>query len=86
MDFSMPGISGLQATRIIHAELPDTRIIGLSMFGDFEYAEAMFIAGAAAYIAKGCPPETVLNAIRACRPDCRKWAETPPAPLKSSST
>lgn len=65
MDFSMPGINGAQATRVIHAELPDIQIIGLSMFGDLAHADAMLIAGAVTYIAKGCACETLLDAIRA---------------------
>ncbi|MFH0975817.1 MAG: PAS domain S-box protein [Spirochaetota bacterium] len=32
MDINMPGIDGIQATRIIHKELPEVSIIGLSMF------------------------------------------------------
>ncbi|MGO9307820.1 MAG: response regulator, partial [Spirochaetia bacterium] len=31
MDVNMPGMNGIEAARAIHAEVPDTRIIGLSM-------------------------------------------------------
>jgi DNA-binding NarL/FixJ family response regulator len=31
MDISMPGLSGVEATRQIHNEKPDIKIIGLSM-------------------------------------------------------
>lgn len=64
MDFSMPLMNGLDATRLIHAEHPDIRIIGLSMFDEAERAEAMIQAGASAYTAKSEPPEVILAAIR----------------------
>ncbi|MCE5187458.1 MAG: response regulator [Planctomycetaceae bacterium] len=64
MDFSMPRMNGLDATRIIHNELPQIRIIGLSMFDEAERAAAMLHAGASAYTAKCEPPEVILSAIR----------------------
>lgn len=64
MDISMPRMNGLEATRLIHAELPSIRIIGLSMFDEEERAAAMIDAGASAYTAKCQPPEVILAAIR----------------------
>ena len=66
MDISMPGMNGIQATRIIHSELPNVHIIGLSMFKEEEQAVAMREAGAEDYISKSDPPEAVIAAIRAC--------------------
>jgi DNA-binding NarL/FixJ family response regulator len=66
MDVSMPGMNGIQATRIIHSELPDVRIIGLSMFQTEELSAAMREAGAVDYISKGVPFEAIIAAIRAC--------------------
>jgi signal transduction histidine kinase/DNA-binding NarL/FixJ family response regulator len=64
MDISMPLMNGLEATRLIHAELPSIGIIGLSMFDEEERAAAMIDAGARAYTAKCQPPEVILAAIR----------------------
>ena len=66
MDISMPRMNGIQATQIIHAEMPKVHIIGLSMFKEEEQAAAMREAGAEDYIAKSDPPEAVIAAIRAC--------------------
>ena len=66
MDINMPGMDGLQATRIIHKELPEIRVIGLSLFQESERGAAMLEAGAVAYLAKSGPSETVIAAIRAC--------------------
>jgi len=66
MDVGLPGMDGIQATRIIHSELPEVRIIGLSMFQTEELSAAMREAGAVDYISKGVPFENIIAAIRAC--------------------
>jgi DNA-binding NarL/FixJ family response regulator len=66
MDISMPGMNGIQATRIIHSELPEVHIIGLSMFQEEEQSAAMREAGAVDYVSKSAPSEAVIAAIRAC--------------------
>jgi DNA-binding NarL/FixJ family response regulator len=64
MDISLPGMNGIEATRIIHAELPGVRIIGLSMFEEAERGDAMREAGAVSYISKSEPSDAVVAAIR----------------------
>jgi PAS domain S-box-containing protein len=66
MDVSMPGIGGIQATRVIHSEFPHVRVIGLSMFQEGEQAVAMREAGAVGYVTKSGPSGAVIAAIRAC--------------------
>jgi CheY-like chemotaxis protein len=66
MDISMPGMDGIQATRIIHKEIPEVRIIGLSMFQEAAQQTAMLEAGAATYLTKTGPAEGLIEAIRAC--------------------
>ena len=67
MDVSMPGTNGIDATKAIMAELPDTRIIGLSMYAEADQAEAMRQAGAVEYVSKGGPSEDLLVAIKKSR-------------------
>ena len=66
MDISMPGMNGIQATRIIHSEFPEISVIGLSMFQEKEQAAAMMDAGAVNYLSKSGPPDDVIAAIKAC--------------------
>jgi len=66
MDIGMPGLDGIQATRIIHIELPEIRIIGFSMFQESEQEASIRNAGAVAYLTKSGPSEELIEAIRAC--------------------
>ena len=68
MDVSMPRLDGIQATRQILENFPDTRVIGLSMHGENGMAEAMLKAGAAFYLPKDGPIERLLEVIRAQGP------------------
>lgn len=64
MDISMPGMNGIDATKAIIAELPDTKVIGLSMSAEADQGDSMQQAGAAAYLSKGGPSEQLIAAIR----------------------
>jgi signal transduction histidine kinase/CheY-like chemotaxis protein len=64
MDLGMPKMNGIEATRIIHSEMPKVRVIGLSMFEERERANAMFEAGAIAYLTKTCSMDAITSAIR----------------------
>lgn len=64
MDISMPGLSGIEATRRIVADLPQTRVIALSMHEKEDMAAAMLNAGARAYLTKGGLVDALLAAIR----------------------
>jgi CheY-like chemotaxis protein/anti-sigma regulatory factor (Ser/Thr protein kinase) len=66
MDVNMPGMNGTEATRIIHAELPEINVIGLSMFEEAELATAMRKAGAVNYLSKSGASNALIAAIRAC--------------------
>lgn len=63
MDVTMPRMNGLDATRLIVRELPDVRVIGLSIHGHEQMADSMRRAGAVAYLHKGGPPEALIAAI-----------------------
>lgn len=64
MDVSMPRLNGIEATRIIKGEMPEIRIIGLSMHAEEDLSDAMRQAGAIAYMTKGVPSEILTAAIR----------------------
>ena len=59
----MPGLSGIEATRKIHSEKPDIRIIGLSMHAAKRYVQEMYKAGARGYLLKDCDFDELIDAI-----------------------
>ncbi len=68
MDVSMPHLGGVEATRCITEELPNVQVIGLSMHVQEDVAAQMKAAGAAAYLTKTTPPETLVAKIRELAP------------------
>lgn len=64
MDIAMPDLNGIDATRLIMAEAPRTKVIGLSMFADRRFVVNMLKAGARGYLLKDCAFEELGRAIR----------------------
>jgi LuxR family maltose regulon positive regulatory protein len=65
MDITMPNLDGIEATRGIMTEAPDTRVIALSIHGGKRFVENMLGAGAAGYILKDSVPEELVDGLRA---------------------
>lgn len=63
MDIRMPELSGVQATERIKDQLPDMKIIALSMHSEKHYVKGMLEAGASGYLFKNCTYTQLINAI-----------------------
>ncbi len=63
MDLSMPELGGLEATAEILKELPDTRILILSMYSNEAYVRKAFEVGAKGYILKNAIEVDLTRAI-----------------------
>jgi PAS domain S-box-containing protein len=63
MDVSMPVMNGIEATRRIKAEMPEIRIIGLSMHEEAHVSRMLRLAGADALISKSASAAELLEAI-----------------------
>jgi CheY-like chemotaxis protein len=64
MDVGMPVMDGVEATRALRTELPDVKVIGLSMFDDETHGAEMRSAGAVAFVHKTAPTSAIVQAIR----------------------
>ncbi|HSR46342.1 MAG TPA: response regulator transcription factor [Acidimicrobiia bacterium] len=64
MDVRMPEMDGLEATRQIAAEAPDSRVIVLTTFDIDEYVYGALRAGASGFLLKDAPADDLIAAIR----------------------
>jgi len=64
MDIKMPDLNGIEATRQILSELPDVKIIALSMYPDQRFVMNMLKSGARGYLLKDSAFEELAQAIR----------------------
>ena len=65
MDVRLADGSGIEATRQIRADHPETKVLMLTSFADDEALFASIMAGASGYVLKQVKPGELLRAIRA---------------------
>jgi len=63
MDVTMPGLNGIEATRLIASESPEAKVIALSIHSQRRFVADMLSAGAAGYILKECLFDELVQAI-----------------------
>jgi DNA-binding NarL/FixJ family response regulator len=66
MDIRMPGLDGIEATRLITAnpDLAETKVIVLTTFDLDEYVFGALGAGASGFLLKGVEPTQLVSAVR----------------------
>lgn len=67
MDVAMPNLNGIDATRQIKTELPETKVIILSIHANRAYVLQVLQAGASAYLLKDSVFEDLTTALNAAR-------------------
>ena len=63
MDINMPKLSGIDAIELFRREVPETRIVMLSMHDSREYISSSIMRGAVGYILKDVSTDEVVCAI-----------------------
>lgn len=64
MDIAMPVMGGLEATRRIHKETPETKVLVLTQHEDSEYILSMLRAGAKGFISKTATASELVSGVR----------------------
>jgi len=64
MDIAMPLLNGLEATRQIRKEFPDTKVLILSAHSDDAYVNQVAVLGAAGFLLKQTSSHVLVTAIR----------------------
>jgi NarL family two-component system response regulator LiaR len=64
MDLQMPEMDGIEATRLIHGQTPNVKVIALTSFPDRDKVQAALAAGAISYLLKNVSGEDLVEAIR----------------------
>ncbi len=67
MDIQMPLMDGLEATRVLHAEMPELPVVILTTFQTAESVAEALGAGAKGYLLKDADASDLIAAVRAAR-------------------
>lgn len=63
MDIDMPQMNGLAVTDLLRREMPEIKVLILSMYSNTEYVMRIIQSGARGFVLKESPPEEVIHAI-----------------------
>ena len=66
LDIRMPRVSGLDTAEFLHRNFPNTKVIILSGYNEFEYAQRTLRCHVFDYLLKPVDPDTLNSTIRRC--------------------
>lgn len=64
MDLKMPGLNGVEATKLITEDYPDIKIIALTNYSTKSFIANMISIGAVSYLLKNTTPHNLINTIK----------------------
>lgn len=64
IDIGMPIMNGIEATGVLKKELPDIKIVAVSMHSDRQYVKGILEAGADGYLLKNCTYRQLTDAVK----------------------
>jgi DNA-binding NarL/FixJ family response regulator len=64
IDIGLPGMSGIEGTRVLKDRCPQTQMVVLTVHEDDKHIFEAICAGAAGYLLKNTPPAKLLEGIR----------------------
>jgi cyclic di-GMP phosphodiesterase len=76
MDIGMPQLDGIEATRLIRAARPETRVVAFTGLEDDESVQKMLEAGATSFVVKGAPLWELERAVQGASQPLLRLAHT----------
>lgn len=67
IDIKMPGIDGIELTRIVSQRFPDILVIIISGYSEFSFAQKLIGTNAIGYILKPTSPEKLINILKSAQ-------------------
>lgn len=67
IDYKMPEMDGMEATRLIKQRYPAVKVLVISMYHDQKFINHLMDNGADAYLLKDAEPEEILAAVNKLR-------------------
>jgi len=67
IDYKMPEMDGMEATRLIKQRYPAVKVLVISMYHDQQFINHLMDNGADAYLLKDAEPEEILEAVNKLR-------------------
>lgn len=64
IDIGMPVMNGIDATKILKDEMPQVKVVAVSMHSDKQYVSGILKAGADGYLLKNCTYQQLTDAIK----------------------
>jgi DNA-binding NarL/FixJ family response regulator len=64
VDIGLPGISGIEGTRILKVRFPELQVVILTVYDDEDRVFRALCAGASGYLLKNTPPARLMEGIR----------------------
>jgi len=64
MDINMPGINGIEATKLVKKKYPDIKVISFSQYDEKRFIKQMLKNGANGYLLKNSSASEMVNAIK----------------------
>ena len=67
IDIGMPHMNGIEATRVLKKDMPELKIIAVSMHSDRQFVKGILEAGADGYLLKNCTYRQLIDAIQSVK-------------------
>ena len=64
IDIAMPKMNGIEATRELKKEMPEVKVVAVSMHSDKQYVKGILEAGADGFLLKNCTYRQLTDAIQ----------------------